>query len=111
MFHLSEHFHHKSCNLHSHKAIVVTPPSLKSFANQKNLSNHRVVIRKNPLQTLSDHFRILRALYTTVPVCGHVAPAAQLALLQSLECNLNMYLPVMEFQDQGYKIKPSLSAY
>jgi Holliday junction resolvase len=43
---------------HSHIAIVVTPPSLKSFANQKNLSNHRVVIRKNPLQITSDHFRM-----------------------------------------------------
>ena len=43
---------------HSHIAIVVTPPSLKSFANQKNLSNHRVVIQKNPLQITSDHFRM-----------------------------------------------------
>ena len=32
--------------------------TLKSFANQKNLSNHRVVIRKNPLQITSDHFRM-----------------------------------------------------
>ena len=45
-------------NLHSHIAIVVTPPSLKSFANQKNLSNHRVVIRKNPLQITSDLQRV-----------------------------------------------------
>ena len=44
--------------LHSHIAIVVTPPSLKSFANQKNLSNHWLVIRKNPLQITSDHFRM-----------------------------------------------------
>jgi hypothetical protein len=28
-------------------AIVVRPPSLKSFSNQKNLSNDRVVMLKN----------------------------------------------------------------
>ena len=47
-----------SWNFHSHIAIVVTPPSLKSFANQKNLSNHRVVIRKWSLVICKGFFRM-----------------------------------------------------
>ena len=34
--------------VHSHIATVVRPPSLKSFANQNNLSNHRVGMLKKP---------------------------------------------------------------
>ena len=41
---------------HSH--IVVTPPSLKSFAYQKNLSNHRVVIQKWSLVICKGFFRM-----------------------------------------------------
>ena len=41
---------------HSH--MVVTPPSLKSFAYQKNLSNHRVVIQKWSLVICKGFFRM-----------------------------------------------------
>ena len=38
---------------HSHIAMVVRPPPLKSFANQKNVSKHRVVIRRKMIKNSS----------------------------------------------------------
>jgi hypothetical protein len=42
---------------HSHIAIVVRPPSWKSFANKK-ICQMTVFMRKNPLQVTLDHFRM-----------------------------------------------------
>ena len=63
---------------------VLRPPSLESFANQKNLSNDRVVMLKNPFQVTCDLWASALVLWfvcTCVKPFPKIVPMAKLDIL------------------------------